>query len=880
VSAPTPRDPLWAASAASVLAQLGVDPDRGLPARAVVERLARHGANRLPEPKPAPALTILLRQFRGLVNLLLAAAALAALAFGEFAEVAAIGAVIVLNAAIGFVTELRAVRSLESLRQLGRTTTRVRRDGHLREVAAEDLVPGDVVLLEAGDVVPADLRVLRASRLAANESQLTGESLPVDKSSAPVPVATPLPERSCLLFRGSSIVRGSGEGVVAGTGSQTELARIAILAAGAQATATPLERKLQQLARVLAGAALTVGALTALVGMLAGHGLYLMIETGIALAVAATPEALPIVATLTLARGVWRMARRQALVSRLSAVETLGTVTVICTDKTGTLTENRLTVVGIVVDGDTVGIACDNPLVRRALRIGALCSNASLGPRGDSTGDPLEIALLAAAAAAGCERERLLRELPEVREEAFDATQKMMATIHRDPGGEFWVALKGAPEVVLAACAKVGTRDGDLPLSPLRRQHWVERQQALASSGYRVLALAEKRAPSAACDPYAGLTWIGLALLEDPPRADVGAAIAACRAAGVRVVMVTGDQAGTARTIAREVGLLARDDPHPAIPGTDIADAAANAETRQNLLAGHLFARVDPAQKLNLVRLYQEAGEIVAMTGDGVNDAPALRQADVGIAMGRRGSQVAREAADVILEDDSFATIAVAIRQGRVILDNIRRFMVYLFSCNAAEVLTVGVATVLGAPLPLLPLQLLFLNLVTDVFPALALGLGDGTDNVMARPPRDPREPLLTRAHWLAITVHAGTMAATVLAAMSWGLHRGLADERVVTMSFLTLAIAQLWHVFNMRAARSHTLANEVTSNPYLWGALALCAGLLLAAVTVPALSGALRLVSLTSVEWRMVALFSVLPLVVTELARRGALLSHGARRA
>ncbi len=874
------RDAPWACSASSVCQELACVAGDGLAADEVLRRRAAHGPNRIPDAEPTPAAAILARQLRGLTNVLLAAAAAASFAFGEVAEGLAIAVVILLNVGIGFFTEVRAVRSMEALRQLGRVTARVRREGKVLAVGAEELVPGDVVVLEAGEVVPADLRVIEASRLQANESQLTGESLPVDKKVEAVPLEALLPERACMLYRGSSIVRGSAAGAVVASGAATEVAKIAALAERAGRDATPLELNLKRLGNTLAGAAIAIGAVTAVAGAIAGHDPFLMVETGIALAVAAIPEAMPIMATLTLARGLWRMARRRALINRLSAVETLGAVTTICTDKTGTLTENRMTVVAIVADGEGRGIDGSDPVVVAALRIGALCSNAALGPSGAGSGDPLEVAFLVAAAQTGIEREGLLAELPEVREEAFDSTQKMMATVHEERGGGFLVAVKGAPESVLAACERRRTSCGVVPLEEKDRQDLLERQRSLAGEGYRVLALAERRCATAAIDPYRELTWVALALLEDPPRRDVAAALAACRAAGIDVVMVTGDQAATARTVGRQVGLLSPQDDSLALTGRDLAQACLEPDTREHLLTGRLFARVDPAQKLALVRLYQEAGEVVAMTGDGVNDAPALRQADIGIAMGLRGSQVAREAADVILEDDSFATIAVAIREGRVILDNIQRFMVYLFSCNASEVLLVVSAALLGAPLPVLPLQLLFLNLVTDVFPALALGLGEGDAHVMARPPRDPREPLLTRAHWLAIAGYAATIALAVLGAMLWCRQAAATPGTAPTVAFLTLAFAQVWHVFDMRSHRSRPLANEVTRNPYVWAAVALCSTLLIVAVEAPPLAAALHLSRLGPAEWRIVVVMSLLPVAVIQAAKLSARLGGASNRA
>jgi Ca2+-transporting ATPase len=804
-------------------------------------RLTVAGPNRLREARPASAWTILLRQVQSLVTLLLVAATAASFVFREWAEGIAIAAVILLNTGIGFVTELKAVRSMEALRRLGTSSTRVRREGRMREVPAEELAPGDVAILEAGDLVTADLRLLAASRLQVDESQLTGESLPVDKGADPVPEETPLAERTGILYRGTPVVRGSGEGVVVATAMATELGRIAALAEASGGERTPLESRLERLGRTLGLITLGIAALTTITGVLAGRGLFLMIETGIALAVAAVPEGLPIVATLALARGVWRMARRNALVNRLSSVETLGAVTLVATDKTGTLTENRMTLTRLAVEGGDLPPESEAPETRLALEIALLCNNADA-----AAGDPMELALLAAGERAGLDRAELLRRFPREREEAFDPATKMMATFHRVSEGGFRVAVKGAPEAVLAACG----------LADAERRRWLGRNHELGAQGFRILGLAERTAATADESPYSGLSWRGLAVLEDPPRADAHPAVEACRTAGIRVVMVTGDQAATAAAVARSVGLGGGDP--KVVTGRELRRAAdCSPEEHRRLLEADVFARVDPEQKLDLVSLFQHAGGVVAMTGDGVNDAPALRKADIGIAMGRHGSQVAREAADVVLKDDSLATLAAAVRQGRVIFDNIRRFVFFLLSCNTSEILVVASAPLTSLPLPVLPLQLLFLNLVTDVLPALALGMGEGGPGVMERSPRDPKEPLLGRRQWLGIAGYAAVMTAAVFGALEGAfrvLHLG--EPRAVTVAFLTLSFAQLWHVFNM--GRS-----EVVRNPWIWGAVLACSGLLLLAVYLPPLAAVLRLTSPGLKGWGVVAVGSLVPLVV-----------------
>jgi Ca2+-transporting ATPase len=817
--------PAHACSAEELFTALG-SRRAGLSEHEARERQRIHGPNRLHETRARGAWGILVDQFRSLLVALLAAAAALSLAFGREAEALAIGAVLLVNGAIGFASELRAVRSMEALRRLGHVRTTVRRDGRVRVLDAALLVPGDVVLLEGGDVVSADLRLFEASKLQADESTLTGESAPVGKRTAPLAAETPLADRRNMLFKGTSVTRGAGEALVVGTGMATELGRITRLVEEAEAEVTPLEQRLDQLGQRLVWLTLVVAAGIVASGLAAGRDWLPVVQTGIALAVATVPEGLPIIATLALARGMHRMARRNALVNRLSAVETLGATGIIFCDKTGTLTENRMAVVELALAADE--------LRRRALEVAVLCNDAALdGPAG--VGDPLELALLAAGREAGLERPALLRDAPELREVAFDPALRMMATVHRLDGA-FRVAVKGAPEAVLAVSTRIAGTGGDRALDDAERAAWTKRNEEMAARGLRVLALAERSDAEVEADPYRELVWLGLVGLQDPPRPEVRDAIAACRSAGIRVAMLTGDQLATARNIARAVGIEDHE----------------------------VFARVSPEQKLALITAHQRQGHVVAMTGDGVNDAPALRKADIGVAMGLRGTEVARQAADVVLRDDAFATIVAAIAQGRVIFDNLRAFVLYLLSCNLSEIGIVAIASIANAPLPLLPLQILFLNLVTDVFPALALGVGEGTPAVMQRPPRDPSEHVLERRHWSRIAGHAALMTAAVLVALALALGPLGADERhAVTISFLTLAFTQLWHVFDMRGPGSGWLRNEITGNRWIWGALLLCAALILSAVFVAPLAALLQVTRPTPQGWLLVAGASLAPVAV-----------------
>ncbi len=862
-----------------MLSSLSVSCSDGLSEQEAERRLRLYGPNIIPSPRKVSAFAVLLHQLKSPVVYLLSSAAILALYFGDWKEATAIAIVLVLNSLIGFVTEIKAARSMEALRTLGTHQVRVRRDGRTRLIPAAELVPGDIVVLEAGDKVAADLRLAEASNLAADKSTLTGESVAVAKGVTPVALDARLSDRTSMLFKGTSLTRGSGIGVVVASGLDTELGRITRLVEEAEPESSPLERKLARLSSQLLWGTLILTALIAGLGLATGKDAYIMVEAGIALAVAAIPEGLPIVATLALARSMWRMARRNALIERLSAVETLGATTVIFTDKTGTLTENRMTVRKFwLPSGEIEAIgaaqaasdavnwrACpdQNPQLLCLLETAVLCNEATLGRvDAEDSGDPMELALLRAGRTAGLERPSLLRLNPGVRKYAFDSSTKMMATVHRREG-LYHYFIKGAPEAVLAAAQRVPSDDGSLALDAAERTEWLSRVGEFGRRGLRVLAGATKESGTADNPPFEDLTFLGLIGLEDPARVDVPQAIQACQHAGIRVIMVTGDHAVTARAIGQIVGLGS--EPR-ALEGRELARLAE--EDAGALFDIGIFARVSPAEKLELVRAYQSAGEIVAMTGDGVNDAPALRQADIGIAMGLRGTDVAREAADMVLLDDAFPTIVRSIREGRVIFGNIRRFVAYLLSCNLAEVLVVGLAILSTLPLPILPLQILFLNLVTDVFPAFALAMGEGERGVLERPPRDPKEPILGQKQWLSIVMQSLALAAGTFAALALArFWLELDSSAVITVTFLTLAFGQLWHVFNMRSARSGLWKNEVSRNPWVWGSLVLCAALLAIAVYLPPLAQVLGLVRPDLTMWTVIFVASLAPLIAGQIA-------------
>lgn len=868
-----------ASPVAGVVGELAVDPSVGLSEVEVERRQKLFGRNLLATRRPVSDIKLLVRQFASPVVALLAAAMAVSFLFGEWQQATAIAVVLLINTAIGYGTERRAVRSMEALRTLGGRSARVRRDGRSEVVSADALVPGDVVLLEAGDVVSADLRCVGGAALSVDESALTGESVPVEKTAEPNPQAAALHERAAMLFKGTHVVGGSGEGIVVATGLSTELGRITELVEEAQEDSSPLEDHLARLSRQLIWLTMGLASVVAAAGLLTGRPVPLMIETAIALAVAAIPEGLPIVATLALARGMLRMARHNALVENLSAVETLGSTTVVLTDKTGTLTENRMAVERVVTatgafwfDYQTrtvlaAGVPIDpsaDAELTRALLVGVLCGNADYDAETDSgSGDPMEVALLRAGALAGLYRGEQLTLFPEVAEYPFDPATKWMATAHRDHD-QYFAAVKGAPEVVLALADRTGIAPG--PFDDRAKAAWLDVAEQLAADGLRVLGLAAHPCADPQQPVGGGLAFVGLVALRDPPRADIADAVSSLCRAGIGVVMATGDHPSTALAIAREVGIAAPG--ATATTGDELSGLEDAPEAvRSEMARRQVFARVSPRQKLDLIELFQGEGQIVAMIGDGVNDAPALTKADIGVAMGKRGTEVARDAADMVLLDDRFSTIVTAAREGRVIFDNIRRFAIYLLSCNFAEVLVVALAVFAGLPLPLLPLQILFLNLVTDIFPAFALATGEGEGDVLDRPPRRPQESIISAGQWRMMAGYGLVIAASALLALVAARYwLGFDTAATTTVSFLTIALAQLWHVFDMRGRGSGVLRNAVTRNRLVWYALALCVGLIVAALTVPVLATALQIGAI-GVEGAALAVgCSVLPLAVGQV--------------
>ncbi len=885
-------------SATEAAAALETDLTCGLTNAEAARRRARCGPNVLAEAKGRSVFSIVVAQFRSLIVALLVAATAVAFVLGENIEAVAILVVIFLNAAVGFWTEWRAEMALTALQRQAVARARVLREGEQHEIAAADLVPGDVVLIDAGARVPADGRVIQSAQLQVAEAALTGESIPTTKTVESIPDAgAALGDRRNMAYLGTAVTHGRGRLLVTATGMRTEVGRIGTLIAAAGGRETPLERKLAQLGHALVGVVLVLCAVIVLAGWLRGNDFLHMLEVGISLAIAAVPEGLPAVATMTLALGMQRMARLGALVRRLPAVETLGSTTVICTDKTGTLTRDEMTLRALQVgerriavsgsgyalsgefteDGRTLDARADAQLAL-ALRIGALCCDATLERSGDDAvvlGDPTEGALLVAAAKAGMSKIELERESPRIAELPFSSETKRMVTVHRTSGGTARAYVKGAPAVVLDASSEELTGEGVRPMAPEGRQRVLESNRALGGQALRVLALAYKDVPHGhrEQDLADGLVFVALVGMIDPLREEARAAIETCRQAGIRTVMITGDQEATATEIGRQLGLDRDPNGRPLRTAHDRELAALDPAGWQALVGEvGIFARVSPEHKLRIVEALQARGDVVAMTGDGVNDAPALKQADIGVAMGIKGTEVAKEAAAMVITDDNFATIVGAVEQGRVIYANILRFVHYLFSCNLAEILVVFTALMVGWPLPLAALQILWLNMITDVFPAMALALESSNPDAMKRPPRDPKESLVTpRFLWLIGwqgALLAGVTMSAFLIGMRWYGAEGPGLRHATTMAFMTLALVQVFHVFNARSQLGSAFTAKLFTNGWLWAAVSTCLLLQVAAVYTPFLQTVLHTTALTGADWGVALGFSVLPVGVVELVK------------
>ena len=913
----TPNGDGWhALGAEEVLHQLHSPSEKGLSSEEAEQRLQEFGPNELTEAPPTTFWQMLREQFANFVVILLIVAAIISAALGDYVEAAAIMAIVVLNAALGVFQERRAEQSLAALRKLAAPDALVLRDGSRRAIPAGQVVPGDIVLLDAGNYVPADVRLLEAINLRVEEAALTGESVPVQKdASVRLESDIPLGDRKNTAFMGTMVNYGRGRGIVVATGMRTEIGMIAEMLQSVQQEPTPLQRRLDQLGRSLGWAALAVCGLVFLAGWLQGLAPLDMFIIAVSLAIAAVPEGLPAVVTISLALGMREMIKRNALIRRLSSVETLGSATVICSDKTGTLTQNEMTATAMWVNGQSFEITTNgyspqgeflvdgepiNPVDYQAalttLWIAALNNDADLEVSGASdmkqtyrmVGDPTEGALIVASAKAGARARALNLAYPRVQEVPFDSERKRMTTVHvlHDPRTEdlspfadedpkdrdYVITVKGAPDVVLDLCTHYQRMDDyAIPLDEAQRERILSANDQMTEDALRVLAMAYRVVPEMPDEitpenlEY-DLTFVGLVGMIDPPRSEVPPALETGREAGIRTVMITGDYPRTARAIAESIGLMQAG--HQVLTGPDLNKM--DLKTLESRVGEtDVFARVSPEHKLRIVEALQANGEVVAMTGDGVNDAPSIKRADIGVAMGITGTDVAKESADMVLTDDNYASIISAVEQGRVIYSNIRKFVYYLLSCNLAEIATIFIGTLVTGSSPLTAIQLLWLNLITDGAPALALATEKGDPDIMDQPPRPSSEPIINRFMQAGIAVQTIAITAATLFAYFIGL-RLFPDQPEIsrTMAFVTLSFSELLRAFTARSERIPVIKIGVFSNRLMNYAVVFSAVLLLAVIYIPFLNPVFDTVPLSWDQWRFILPLLFVPSLAAELTK------------
>ena len=876
--------------AADALAEAGGS-ETGLDTQEAHARLERFGPNQLPEAKPRSALMRFLAQFHNVLIYVLLAAGVVTALMQHWVDASVIFGVVLINAVIGFLQEGKAEDALRAIRRMLSPHAMAWRDGRLVTLDAAELVPGDLVQLQAGDKIPADLRLLRAKGLQIEEAALTGESVPVDKTVEALPLDTLLADRRCMAYSGTLVTHGQGTGVVVATGASTEIGRISALVAGVQQLTTPLLSQMAQFGRWLTAAILVIAVVAFVFGVLVrGYSAAEMFLAAVGLAVAAIPEGLPAVMTITLAIGVRRMAGRRAIIRRLPAVETLGTVGVICSDKTGTLTRNAMTVReirtaerhltlsgsgydphGAILLGEQPYPTQEDPVLLEALRAALLCNDATLESDEDAWrahGDPMEGALLVAGIKGGLDPEALAKELPRTDLIPFESEHKLMATLHHDHLGQSFIFVKGAPEAVLELCTHQGALSG---IADLDEGFWLEHMETLAAQGQRVLALAAKpsepqRAELTRADLSGDLTLLALVGLMDPPREEAIAAVGTCRRAGIRVKMITGDHAATAMAVARQVGLA---NPGTVLTGRDL-DALDDDNLRLRVGEVDVYARVTPEHKLRLVQRLQEAGWVVAMTGDGVNDAPALKRADVGIAMGINGTEAAKEAAEMVLADDNFASIANAVEEGRTVYDNLKKAILFILPTNGGEALVVLGAILFGFhQFPMTPVQILWVNMITAVTLALALAFEPPEAGVMRRPPRAAREPMLSplllwRIGYVSVILMAGTFGLFL-----WSLDQGASIEQARAVAVNTLVFFEIFYLLTARYISAPVLNREgFLGNPYVLITSALLILFQLAFTYLPPMQKLFGVAAIGWSAWLHIVLVSASVLFIVELEK------------
>lgn len=889
-------------SAEETLRRLESDRKAGLTAAEAKRRLESYGTNELREKKKISPLALFLNQFRDFMVLVLVGAVLISGLLGEYLDAITIIAIILLNGCLGFIQEFRAERSLRALKRLSAPKAKVIRGGKTLEIDASMLVPGDVVLLESGDRIPADIRFLETNGVFVEESALTGESVPVAKHDRPIVAPdVPLGDRRNIGYMGTLVTRGTATGIVVSTGMETEMGKIADLIQNTEVMATPLQQRLEHLGKILIGVALVLTVFVVVAGIWHGQPAYGMFLAGVSLAVAAIPEGLPAIVTIALALGVQRMIRRKAIVRKLPSVETLGSATVICSDKTGTLTENKMTVVklwgggrtmnvtgtgyvpkGQVVEGNKVLDLRRDILLRRIMQISALCNNAELVPPEENhnrrkwlktaddqagwkiKGDPTEGALAVLAAKAGVSKESLSSLYRRVREIPFDSERKRMSVVVEHQGGRL-LCTKGAPDVLLNNCKYI-LWDGKLKwLDEKLRRQVEEANEAMAKSALRVIGFAyrelganELKMSDESLEK--GLVFVGLAGMMDPPRAEVKEAIYKCKQAGIRTVMITGDHQSTAEAIAEQLGMMPKGG--LSVSGKEL-ESMSDDELDRKVNNIYVYARVTPEHKLRIVKSLQRQGHVVAMTGDGVNDAPAIKAADIGISMGITGTDVSKEASSLVLSDDNFATIVAAIEEGRGIYENIRKFIRYMLASNVGEILTMFIAMMFGMPLPLVPIMILWVNLVTDGLPAMALGVDTAEDDLMTQQPRPARENIFARGLGWKIISRGVLIGLCTLAAFWIVLNQNPDTPQTLTLAqtvaFATLVMAQLIHVFDCRSSIS-IFHRNMLENKYLVAAVLSSVLLLLMVLYVEPLQPIFKTAPLGMDEWTIVLFFAAAP--------------------
>ncbi len=875
---------------------------QGLSQADALERLERFGPNALAAGKKISALRILLRQFANILILILLVATGVSFALGESLDAWVILAIVLACVMLGFIQEYRAEQAAAALARLAAPVATVIREGKEQEISAREVVPGDLLVLHTGDRVAADGRLLHEVNLKADEALLTGESQAAGKNLEPVPDPDKaVADRKCMVFGGTVITYGRGQAVVTATGMDTEFGKIARMLEEVTQEHTPLEARMATIGRILGIICLAVAAGATLLGVLRGHGWLEMLIWGISLAVAAVPESLPAVVTGALAIGTTRMARKNAIVKRLPAVETMGCTSVICTDKTGTLTKNEMTARRLFLDGQVIEVTGsgykpagsfragdaavspeDNPVLAMAARVAMLCNDAALEEiDGVWTvrGDPTEGALVVLGRKAGLDREALAAALPRIAEIPFSSEAKHMSTFHQEADGVL-MCIKGAPERLLARTRQVLTREGERAMGP--EEHEAVREQAahMAAEALRVLGLAYRRLPAVpnldAGAPEPHLVWVGLVGLIDPARPEARRAVSQCRQAGIRVIMVTGDHPDTARAIAREVGVIGRKhQSHSVLTGEEV-NRLSDPQLKEALKEVRVFARVAPEHKLRLVDILKAQGEVVAMTGDGVNDAPALKRADIGVAMGITGTEVTKETAAMILADDNFATLVAAVEEGRAIFDNIKKYLVFLLSCNIAEILVLTGAFFLGLPMPLIALQILWVNLTTDGLPALALGVDPKAPDIMSRPPRPPGEGVFSasvNALLAGISLYLTLILIPLFAYYYYWNPRGLTDPEMVlteaqTMVFITLVLAELVNAFNCRSDHLSLFRVGIFKNRFLILAVLASLAMMVAVIEWDPLSFLFHTTPLRWQDWLLAGFLSITLIPVVELIK------------